>query len=91
MIVHRSNRTEVLVETLAELVATPPADPFTPETIVVQGPGMARWLGLELAARLGVWANHAFPFPRAFIELVSTAMLGEPPAAAAAFAPETLS
>lgn len=91
MIVHRSNRTEVLVETLAELVATPPADPFTPETIVVQGPGMARWLGLELAARLGVWANHAFPFPRAFIELVSTAMLGEPPAAAAAFAPEALS
>lgn len=90
MIVHRSNRTEVLVEALGALVAVPPADPFVPETIVVQGPGMARWLGLELAARLGVWANPAFPFPRAFIEQVSTAMLGEPPASAAAFAPEAL-
>jgi exodeoxyribonuclease V gamma subunit len=90
MIVHRSNRTEALVEALAELVATPPADPFAPEIIVVQNRGMARWLGLELAARLGVWANPAFPFPRAFIEQVSAAMLGEPPPAAAAFAPEAL-
>jgi hypothetical protein len=66
MIVHRSNRTEVLVDALAELVAVPPEDPFAPETIVVQGRGMARWLSLELAGRLGVWANPAFPFPRAF-------------------------
>lgn len=90
MIVHRSNRTEALVEALAELVAVPPADPFAAEVIVVQGRGMARWLGLELAARLDVWANPAFPFPRAFIEQVSAAVLGAPPAAAAAFAPEGL-
>ncbi|HSP98358.1 MAG TPA: exodeoxyribonuclease V subunit gamma [Candidatus Dormibacteraeota bacterium] len=90
MIVHRSNRTEALVEALAELVAVPPADPFVPEVIVVQGRGMARWLGLELAGRLGVWANPAFPFPRAFIDQVSTAVLGEPPAAAAVFTPEGL-
>ena len=61
MFVHRSNRTEVLVEALAELVAVPPADPFAPETIVVQGGGMARWLGLELAARRGVGVRQFAP------------------------------
>jgi exodeoxyribonuclease V gamma subunit len=90
MIVHRSNRTEALVDALAELVAVPPADPFAPEVIVVQGRGMARWLGLELARRLGVWANPAFPFPRAFIDQVSAALLGEAPEAAALYAPEGL-
>ncbi len=90
MIVHRSNRTEVLVDALAELVRVPPADPFAPETIVVQGRGMARWLGLELAARLGIWANPSFPFPRAFIEQVATAVLGEPAGGAAVFTPEGL-
>lgn len=91
MIVHRSNRTEALVDALGELVATPLDDPFVPETIVVQGRGMARWLGLALARRLGIWANPAFPFPRAFIQQVAGAFLGDPPAAAAAYQPESLS
>ncbi|MBX3026203.1 exodeoxyribonuclease V subunit gamma [bacterium] len=90
MIVHRSNRAEALVDALAELVATPPADPFAPEVVVVQGRGMARWLGLELARRLGIWANPAFPFPRAFIEQVAAAMLGTPPEASMVYAPEGL-
>jgi len=90
MIVHRSNRTEALVEALAELVATPLGDPFAAETVVVQNLGMARWLGLELARRLGVWANPAFPFPRAFVRQVAAAVLGEPPAGAAAYQPESL-
>ena len=36
------------------------------ETVLVQSQGMARWLKLELAQRLGVTANMEFPFPRAF-------------------------
>src|SRR5690606_18136748 len=90
MIVHRSNRTEALVEGLAELVGAPIGDPFAAETVVVQNRGMARWLGFELARRLGVWANPAFPFPRAFIHQVAAAVLGEPPAGAAAYQPESL-
>ena len=90
MIIHRSNRTEALVDALAELVATPPDDPFAPETIVVQGRGMARWLGLELARRLGVWANPAFPFPRGLIDRAAAAWLGDAPAEVARFDPATL-
>lgn len=90
MILHRGNRTEALVAALAELVARPLDDPFQPETIVVQGRGMARWLSLELARRLGVWANPAFPFPRAFMQQVAAAFLGAAPAGADAYQPERL-
>ncbi|MEO8602294.1 MAG: exodeoxyribonuclease V subunit gamma [bacterium] len=90
MIIHRSNRTEALVDALAEVVATPPDDPFAAETIVVQGRGMARWLGLELARRLGVWANPAFPFPRGLVDDAAAAWLGDAPGEAQRFAPQTL-
>ncbi|MET0154118.1 MAG: exodeoxyribonuclease V subunit gamma [Candidatus Binatia bacterium] len=91
LIVHRSNRAERLVEALAELVSEPLADVFLCETIVVQGKGMERWLSMELARRLGVWANPAFPFPRTLLNDVSRRLLGEEVlAAAAAFEPEAL-
>ena len=90
MIVHRSNRTEQLVDALAELVRTPLADPTAPETIAVHGRGMARWLSLELSRRLGVWANPAFPFPRRLIDAAAAAVLGAPPDGASVFAPDTL-
>lgn len=68
MWVHRSNRMESLVEALAEVVGAPLADPFAPECILVQGRGMERWLSMELARRLDIWANPDFPFPRHFFE-----------------------
>ena len=43
---------------------SPLDDPLSPECIVVQGRGMERWLSMQLADRLGAWANPAFPFPR---------------------------
>ncbi len=49
-----------------------------PETIVVPGPGMARWLSMELSRRFGVWANPAFPFPRALIERALDAIVPHP-------------
>jgi exodeoxyribonuclease V gamma subunit len=69
LVVHRSNRLERLAESLAEVVREPLADPFARECIVVQGPGMERWLSASLARALGVWGNPWFPFPRALIEL----------------------
>ncbi|HEX5658270.1 MAG TPA: exodeoxyribonuclease V subunit gamma, partial [Polyangiales bacterium] len=69
IVVHRSNRLELLAEQLSELVRTPLADAFARECIVVQGPGMERWLSAFLSKRLGVWANPHFPFPRALLEL----------------------
>jgi exodeoxyribonuclease V gamma subunit len=88
--VHRSNRVEHLLAALAEVVTDPLPDPFTRECIVVQGRGMERWLSMQLAQRLGVWANPDFPFPRRAVERVLAAMLGEEPDAGQAFAPETL-
>ncbi len=63
---HRSNRLESLAGTLADRVRTPLQSALAPETVLVQSQGMARWLKLQLAERLGVAANLRFPFPRAF-------------------------
>ncbi|MEM7137574.1 MAG: exodeoxyribonuclease V subunit gamma [Myxococcota bacterium] len=70
MRVVRSNRTEVLADALGDRVRETPLGPFAEETIVVQSRGMERWLTLQLAERLGVWANPSFPFPRTAIERV---------------------
>ncbi|MRR53203.1 MAG: exodeoxyribonuclease V subunit gamma [Deltaproteobacteria bacterium] len=60
--VYTSNRMELLLETFVESLGRP-ADPFSPETIVVQSKGLQRWLAMELAKRFGVWANADYPFP----------------------------
>jgi len=66
----RSNRTETLADALASRVRDEPLLPFEKEAIVVQSKGVESWLTLELARRLGIWANPSFPFPRAAIEQV---------------------
>ncbi len=58
---------EALVERLAGVVAEPLYSPFVSEVIVVQSKGMERWLSMELARKLGVWANCRFPFPNRFM------------------------
>ena len=90
MHVHRSNRTETLVDVLAAVVARPVGDATAPECIVVQGKGMERWLSMQLAQRFGVWANPLFPFPRKLIERAITVVLGPEGAPSACFEPETL-
>ncbi len=67
MFVHRSNRLEHLVDMLADVVRVPLRDPIRKEVVVVGGRGIERWLTRALGDRLGVWANAAFPFPRAFL------------------------
>jgi len=70
LFVHRSNRTERLVDALAVAVAQPRSAGLVlvPECIVVSSPGMERWLSMQLSQRLGVWANPSFPFPRKLIQ-----------------------
>ncbi len=62
---HTGNRLEVLADRLADVVARPLADPLDQEVIVVQSRGMERWLTMQLAERLGSWANCRYPFPNA--------------------------
>jgi exodeoxyribonuclease V gamma subunit len=90
MYVHRSNRAEALVDVLAEIVTPPLPDPTAAECIVVQGRGMERWLSMELARRLGVWANPDFPFPRHLILRTLADLLGLDVAAPSPFEPEIL-
>lgn len=90
MYVHRSNRAEALVAELADLVAQPLADPCASECIVVQGRGMERWLSMQLARRLGVWANPDFPFPRHLLQRALRAFLDVDQATGACFEPEVL-
>src|SRR5512144_547854 len=90
MIVHRSNRIEALVDALAELVAEALPDPFASEWIAVQGRGMERWLAMELARRLDVWANPSLPFPRKVIDAAAASVLGASESSTAIFEPQTL-
>jgi exodeoxyribonuclease V gamma subunit len=40
---------------------------FKPTTILVQSPGMAQWLKIQVANALGIAANIEFPLPSSFI------------------------
>ena len=60
--VHHSNRLELLADRLAERLREPCGGPLLPEIIVVQSNGMARWLSLHLAQRLGICARYGSPF-----------------------------
>lgn len=66
--VYHSNQLELL-KTLAATVIkrSPLADPFAAEMVLVQSPGMAQWLQMELAQTFGIAANIAFPLPASFI------------------------
>ncbi|WJG07930.1 exodeoxyribonuclease V subunit gamma [Aliiglaciecola sp. LCG003] len=43
------------------------ADLLTSDTIIVQSPGMAQWLKINIAQTLGIAANLVFPLPSSFI------------------------
>lgn len=65
--VHHSNRLECLADRLCGVIAEPLGPPLAPETILVPNPGMARWLSLAVAQRLGVAANLDCVFPAGFV------------------------
>jgi len=84
-----SNRLEVLLENLAGVFAEAPPAPLDKETIIVESPGMGRWLSLRLAERFGVWANADFPFPNKALDDAFRRSLTQP-ASSALFQPEVL-
>lgn len=50
---HRAPRTDALADGLARLLATPLADPFASELVVVPAKGVERWLSQRLSMSLG--------------------------------------
>ncbi|GGK61206.1 exodeoxyribonuclease V subunit gamma [Amphritea balenae] len=66
--IYHSNKIDLQKDLLVELISRQPlSDPFQPETILVQSPGMAQWLKLELADKLKIAANIDFPLPASFL------------------------
>ena len=66
--IHTSNRMEILIEHLAEVINEPVGPVLSPEAIVVQSRGMSRWISMELAKKFGIWGNSVFLFPNKFVK-----------------------
>jgi exodeoxyribonuclease V gamma subunit len=64
---YTGNRLEILAGKLAELLNSDPLPPLEKEIILIQSRGMARWLALQTADHLNIWANCECPFPNTFI------------------------
>ena len=65
---YHSNQLDILKELMAHFISQQPlADPFVEEQVLVQSPGMAQWVKMELAKSLGISANINFPLPASFI------------------------
>lgn len=77
---YHSNQLDLLKELLVNHIRqTPLAHPFEREQILVQSPGMAQWLKLELAKAFGIAANIDFPLPASFIWEMFTRVLADVP------------
>jgi exodeoxyribonuclease V gamma subunit len=76
---YSGNRLETLADAFAGLLQAEPLPPLAEEIILVQSRGMARWLAMETAARLNIWANCSCPFPNTFIRSVYALLLPDIP------------
>ncbi len=65
--IYHANRLEHLLPHLATELVDAPSSPFRSEVILVQNPGMAHWLKLQIASMFSVTANVEFPLPSSFI------------------------
>jgi exodeoxyribonuclease V gamma subunit len=72
---HQSNRIENLFQALSDVLESAPGDVFAPEIIVVEEPGMARWLSQRIARSRGIAANIEFPLPAGFVWKILNAQL----------------
>ena len=80
---HRAERTGVLADALAGVLAVPLSDPFAREVVAVPAKGVERWLTQRLSAVLGaggradgVAANIAFPSPSRLVDEAVAAASG---------------
>jgi exodeoxyribonuclease V gamma subunit len=74
-----SNDPEELIERCASDLSEPLSNPFKTEEFLVQSRGMNSWIKLQLADRLGVFANVEFRFPEETIWMILRGFLGEGP------------
>src|ERR1700752_1012422 len=82
---HRAERTDLLADGLGALLATPLADPFAEELVIVPAKGVERWLSQRLSHILGrgdgqdgVCAGIAFPNPHSLIAEITGTVDDDP-------------
>ena len=72
-----SNRLENLAEALIHQQSRLELGPLVTDTILVQSRGMARWLNLFIANRLGIQMNTSYLYPRALIDELLSGLFSE--------------
>lgn len=82
---HRADRTDLLADGLGEMLATPPADPFAEDLVLVSARGTERWLSQRLshilgrgAGQDGICAGVTFRHPRSLIAELTGADSDDP-------------
>ena len=71
-----SNKLEHLSFLLTTLLRQQPLGVFTPETILVESPGMQHWVSMQLANEHGVAMNIDYPLPVRFMWNTARTVLG---------------
>ncbi len=71
-----SNKLEHLSFLLTTLLKQQPTGVFTPETILVESPGMQHWVSMQLAQEQGIAMNIDYPLPVRFMWNTARAVLG---------------
>ncbi|GAA6134951.1 exodeoxyribonuclease V subunit gamma [Oceaniserpentilla sp. 4NH20-0058] len=64
---YQSNKVERLLAQLIKLLLERDVAPLEQDIIVVENPGLAHWLKMQLAHSLGIAANIEFPMPSRFL------------------------
>jgi len=71
---YQSNKVETLLAQLIRLLIEQEQPPLAAQTIVVENPGLAHWLKMQLANSLGIAANIEFPMPSRFFWQIQRAL-----------------
>jgi exodeoxyribonuclease V gamma subunit len=94
LVVHRAASGAALAQGLAEVLRTPPGDPFAKEVVAVPAKGVERWLAQRLSHVLGatggdgVCANVDFPWPSTMLDAAVQSASGEHADAVQQWAPQ---
>lgn len=67
LLIHHSNNLKKLTQILAEQLQQSQLPVLQAEQILVQNPGMKRWLQQQISLKCGIAANLQFPLPSRFI------------------------
>jgi exodeoxyribonuclease V gamma subunit len=74
---YQSNKVETLFAQLVRLLLSEEVSPLQTQTIVVENPGLAHWLKMQLANTLGLAANIEFPMPSRFFWQIQRSVMLE--------------